>query len=360
MALTATATRSTQSLIIDSLNLTDVVKIEVNPDRDNIFYESKKRPSYGDDKLNPILEPLADKLKEMKDAMPLTIIYGTLQTCASCFMYFSSVLGKNQYFPSNSKPISKNRLFAQFHAECPQHEKERIIEEMVQGVCTARVLFATVAFGMGIDIPNIRHVIHIGVPKTMEEYFQETGRSGRDGDPSIATLYYNSHDIRQGKNEVDAVMRELATSDSCKREIILKYFGHDVKHKPDYHNCCDYHRSVCDCLLCLDKDENSELKEQDIQPTVPVETDEACVSISVFQKKSIREDLERYRASLQFGRSCVGSITLATGFSIELIDMTIEHCGKFKSVNDIHDLLPVYSKEHAKVIFDIVSQYTKL
>ena len=74
---------------------------------------------------------------------------------------------------------------------------------------------------MGIDIPDIRHIIHIGVPKTMEEYFQETGRAGRDGAPSVATMYYNNFDIRSGKHQVDEVMREFATSNSCKRNITL-------------------------------------------------------------------------------------------------------------------------------------------
>lgn len=82
---------------------------------------------------------------------------------------------------------------------------------------------------MGIDIPDIRHIIHIGVPKTMEEYFQETGCAGRDGAPSVATMYYNNFDIRSGKHQVDEVMREFATSNSCKRNIILNYFGHSLK-----------------------------------------------------------------------------------------------------------------------------------
>jgi len=132
--------------------------------------------------------------------MPLTIVYGSLATCSDAFMYFSQFLAKSQYCPAGSEHVSKNRLFAQFHAEYPQHEKDRILDEIVQGVCRTRVFFVTVAFGIGVDVPNIRRVIHIGVPETMEEYFQETGRAGRDGKESIATLYYNGRDIGKGKN----------------------------------------------------------------------------------------------------------------------------------------------------------------
>ena len=251
MALTGTATSETKSIIIGSLQLKDVGVIEVSPDRENIFYDVKTRQSHGDDKLDPILKPVANMLKGLKLGMELTVIYGTLQTCADCFLYFSQALKTHQYFPAGSEPISKNRLFAQFHAECPDHEKDRLIEELTKGVCTARVLFVTVAFGMGIDIPDIRHIIHIGVRKTMEEYFQETGRAGKDWAPSVATMYYNNFDIRSGKHQVDEVMREFATSNSCKRNIILNYFGHSLKRQSDFHNCCSYHRAVCQCPTCL-------------------------------------------------------------------------------------------------------------
>ena len=95
------------------------------------------------------------------------------------------------------------RLFAEFHAEYLQHEKDRILDEIIQGVCKTRVLFVTVAFGIGVAIPDIRKVIHIGVPKAMEEYFQETGRAGSDGKEAVATLHYNGRDIAKGKNPVD-------------------------------------------------------------------------------------------------------------------------------------------------------------
>ena len=352
LALTATANSETKSMIIESLQLTDVELIEVNPDRENIFYDVKNRPSHGDDKLDPILKPVANMLKELKLQMELTIIYGTLQTCADCFLYFSKALKKHQYFPEGSEPISKNRLFAQYHAECPDHEKDRIIEELIQGVCTARVLFVTIAFGMGIDIHDIRHVIHIGVPKTIEEYFQETGRAGRDGCPSVATMYYNNFDIRSGKHQVDEVMREFVTSNSCKRSIILNYFGHSLKRESDFHNCCSYHRSVCKCPTCLVVTSNS--AEDQTTPTPATEH----VSYSCYQKTYIKNDLEAYRASLCCGNSFAGNITLSTGFSIELIDLAVECCSEVKSADDVYKILPVFSREHAHAIFEIISRHS--
>lgn len=364
LALTATATKATKSLIIDSLKLCDPVTIIANPDRKNIFYECKVRPSSGEDKLNAVLAPLANELKEKNINMPLTLVYGSLGTCSDAFLFFSQSLGKDQYYPAGANHVSKNRLFAQYHAEYPQHEKDRILDEIIQGVCKAKVLFVTVAFGMGVDVPNIRRVIHIGVPKTMEEYFQETGRAGRDGESAVATLYYNNRDIGKGKHPVDDLMRQLATSQTCKREIILRYFGHEMPNpNPNpLHSCCDYHKAMCDCQTCMDT-VLEEMETYSIENVhVPAETvanystAEMCVTPE--QKKAIRAELEVYRASLQFGKSCVGGVTLTTGFSLELIDLTIVHCHKLDSVDAVQELLPVFSKENAEVIYKVVSRHT--
>ena len=164
IALTATATKETREEILQYLKFEDTVVIEANPDRSNIYYECKVRPSSGEDKLNEVLLPYGEELKEKKIEMPVTIVYGTLATFADAFLFFSQYLGIEQYFAVGSDPLSKNRLFAQFHAEYPEHEKERILREIVQGVCKAKILFVTVAFSIGVDIPNIRRVIHIGVP----------------------------------------------------------------------------------------------------------------------------------------------------------------------------------------------------
>ena len=81
-----------------------------------------------------------------------------------------------------------------FHAQYPEHERNRIVRDLVAGVSKLRHLFVTVAFGIGIDVPNIRRVIHIGVLHTIE-FFQEAGRCGWDGLPALSTVYYNNRDI---------------------------------------------------------------------------------------------------------------------------------------------------------------------
>ena len=291
--------------------------------------------------------------------MPLTIVYGTLTTCADSFIFLSKYLGKEQYFPIGADLISKNRLFSQFHAEYPQHEKDRILDDILQGVCTAKVLFVTVAFGIGVDVPNIRRVIHIGVPKTMEEYFQETGRAARDGKEATATLFYNRRDVAKGKHQVDDVIRKFATAQMCKRKIILDYFGHEVLKRSILHTCCDFHKMTCNCAICTENTIVEEMRECCIQSRTQTSGDSSLplIHVTADQKKAIRTQLEGYRASLQFGKLRVRGVTLSTGFSLELIDLTIQHCDKLVSIPIIQDILPVFSKKNAEVVFNIVSRH---
>ena len=76
---------------------------------------------------------------------------------------------------------------------------KRIVLELVKGKSKVRLMFVTVAFGLGINVREIRCIVHIGVPYTLEEYFQEAGRCGRDGLPGNATIYFNSYDISTAK-----------------------------------------------------------------------------------------------------------------------------------------------------------------
>lgn len=128
-----------------------------------------------------------------------------------------------------------------------------------------QVMVATVAFGMGINKPNIRFVIHHDIPRSIESYYQETGRAGRDGLPAEALLLFNERDalrmqqwIGSGENterhqielQKFAAMQSFAEAQTCRRQILLNYFS-----EPSHKNCGN-------CDICLDPPRQFNASEQ--------------------------------------------------------------------------------------------------
>ena len=194
-ALIATANFMDRVDIEQSLHMSKPVEIIGNPDRRNIFYSKILR---GSDELlsyEAILRPIADQLLEDKVNYPLTINYLPLRWCGFAYKLFERILGKTLYYPPGSVPNPERRLFAQYHAPQTLAMKKIIMQQLKSKCSTLQIVFATVAIGMGVDIPSIRVVIHVGPPSSIQMYFQETGRAGRDGLPSKAILYYNNREI---------------------------------------------------------------------------------------------------------------------------------------------------------------------
>ena len=347
VALTATATKSKKEKIVSAIGIQLPFVVDVNPNRENIFFESKPRPAAKEEKK-------AQESKAKRSAMPLTFFfYGDLEGCAESILYFSSELGDNQYEPLNADKVAKNRLFTQYHAQYPKHEQERIMEELTNKKCKHRVFFVTIAFGIGIDCPNIRRVIHLGVPYTMEEYFQEAGRAGRDGLPAKATIYYNAYDTSKAKRGLQDIMIKFVKSTSdCKREIILQYVGYHAPDRTDGgHDCCDYHRNICSCELCVSEAKKPKfVPEVDLQSTAPT----GSITVSKEQRDFFRQRLLSFCDTLGTSRSCVGSMSLSTSFSLELVDTAVQNIEHLDSVGSILSYLPVFSEDNAKAIFDIL------
>ncbi len=142
---------------------------------------------------------------------------------------------------------------AAYHAGLPGEQRQTTQEAFLRD--ELQVVVATVAFGMGIDKPNVRFVVHYDLPKNIEGYYQETGRAGRDGLPAEALLLHGAQDAGTSRRFIEAIenpeqrrielhklnaMIGLAESVSCRRRVLLNYFGERLE------------KDCGNCDVCLD------------------------------------------------------------------------------------------------------------
>ena len=353
LVLTATAPRHIRETIVKSLLLYKPVFVLANLDRPNIYIRKEKRIwSNGSDSYNAILLPIAKDLKNSLREYPLTLIYLPLKWCGYVFKLFTDEIGQKSYFPQSEKN-PENCLFAQFHAPQTERMKHEIMKQLTgkNEDRIVRVVFATIAIGIGVNIHDIRHVIHIGVPRTIESYYQEIGRAGRDGKPADATLYFNGHDIATNKPGMTQAMRAFCMEEiSCLRNEIMVYLGspcNEINHRN--HSCCSNCSKCCQCLYCTKSKEFPDTScndDEDVTELMPVR------NVSDGQRKKIRDMLIAYRS--QLGTKRFGGIDISTGVTLELIDSIVLRCHTIKSAEDLFAGFEVWDIKYAHAIFKII------
>ena len=219
-AFTATATNDVKEDIKKILRLENPFEITTGFDRPNLFFGVIKSSSKD--------EKLIDLIRERGDRSG--IVY-----CAT-----------RKNVESVCELLCDNGFSAaRYHAGLDEYERRKNQEDFVFD--RKNIMVATNAFGMGIDKSNVRWVIHYNLPKSIENFYQEIGRAGRDGLPSETLLFYSFGDIillsrfaaesnQQGINlEKLNRMQQYAESDICRRRILLNYFGETMDH--DCGNC---------------------------------------------------------------------------------------------------------------------------
>ena len=212
------------------------------PARSNLIYSVGLFKSLPD-----TFEEFASKLKCEKTNFPKTIIYvRSFGLCADIYLYLKNQLGLAFIYPEDAPDIPEFRLVEVFTSVTESKHKSEILQ-LFKADSNLRVIVATLAFGMGIDCPNVRQFVHVGLPDDVSSYIQETGRAGRDGKPSMVTLL---HSRTYHKVEED-IKHYIQNTTECRRDFLFRdmdnYTHEDMGFKC---LCCDVCAKLCSCGKC--------------------------------------------------------------------------------------------------------------
>ncbi|OUL57229.1 DNA helicase RecQ [Pseudoalteromonas ulvae] len=227
MALTATADTATRHDIVEQLTLQQPYIYTGSFDRPNIRYTLEEK-----------FKPLSQLMRYLRQ-----------QKGQSGIIYCTS---RKRVDDISAKLVEAGFNAAAYHAGLENTQRSFVQTAFAKD--DIQIVVATVAFGMGINKPNVRFVIHYDIPKNIESYYQETGRAGRDGLAAEAILYFDPADIPRVKRFFEDIedeqrrkveqqrfnaMASFAEAQTCRRKILLNYFS-------------EYQREACgNCDICL-------------------------------------------------------------------------------------------------------------
>ena len=159
-----------------------------------------------------------------------------------------------------------------YSASTAEDVKDAVLQSFTDPTGHVHIVIATIAFGMGLDAPDVRQSIHLGPSDSVQAYVQETGRCGCNGQNSIALLYYWNKDVSKASS-ASRTTKSLLHKQLCRRQQLMKEFDtSDIVECPEpIHKCCDICEQNCTCEDCRDV---YPLTEYEFSQTVAVDVDD--------------------------------------------------------------------------------------
>ena len=155
---------------------------------------------------------VVEELRDKQQSFPKTIVYcRSIASCGEMFSLFSEELEG-----------ILDGMYAMYHSKTPQAIQEKVLDSLEKKDALVRIVCATNALGMGVNIPNIRRVVHYGIPRDTEEYIQEIRRGGRDKEKFEAIMLYKSFHLAACDDEMKSCVRN--PSNQCRRKSIMRFF----------------------------------------------------------------------------------------------------------------------------------------
>lgn len=304
MALTATVSPAMKHEIMDSLSmsLSETLVIEKIPNKVNIQYDVCIMPK----DVSEIVSPVVSDIRHFGIHATKTIIFCRTYTdfneistaLISALHVYGLFMLKEGCQPSCQM----------FSASTEEKVKNDVLQSFTDTQSSLRVVIATIAFGMGLDAPDVGRIIHYGPSDTIEAYIQETGRCGRDGRDSSATLYYRKRDIASNSLVSDAMKHYCRNTGSCRRKLLMQMFDSidDIEIPSPIHKCCDVCKQECFCSTCSTVHASPPLEDR----LCTLSENNTCdhEPLSCQQQKTLQHLLEIYRDG-----QCSGSGKLLFG-----------------------------------------------
>lgn len=327
LCMTATASSQIRSKIIKLLNMNNTKLIRQSPDKKNIYYSVEKAND-----MEETFQWMVKLLDGPIAGITKTIIYcRSLKDCGEIYSLFDSP------------------CVSMYHSKTPEKIKKKVLESFLVEDGECRVVIATSAIGMGVNIQDVRQILHYGVPSDLESYVQEVGRGGRDGKPCEAILYYRPFHLAHCDEHMRTFVKN--TEKKCRRQVLMNYFI-DKPNAPDSkHNCCDACRASCQCVSC-----STEKLPSDEPDDVSVPLPTMSRQVQEDERQFLCEMLKEIPSKTGAVSSVFGSAGLSSELDQEVIEAISSKCQYIFSINYIMDNFPVFTKEVAEEILTIVDE----